>query len=105
TASRSWRRAPLAPTPPPAPLRPRSTRTSPPAPRAESSGCRGVSYRARLPLLGDVLARAHRQRKNRPRHVLVGVGHERAAVGDEQVAAIVRLAIAVQHGRFRIVPH
>src|SRR3990170_6116894 len=72
-------------------------------------GCRvqpdASSNLPRVPLLRDVLGRPHRQRENRPRAVLVRLGHEGAAVGHEQVLDVVRLAMAVQDRAGRIVPH
>src|SRR5450759_4724708 len=60
---------------------------------------------SRAALVRDEMAGPHRERQDGPRAVLVRLRHERAAVGDEQVLHIVRLAVPVQHRRARVVPH
>src|SRR5262245_65749464 len=50
-----------------------------------------------IELLGDVFGRAHRERKDGPRAVLVRIRHERTAVGNDQVLHVVRLAVVVVH--------
>src|SRR2546426_2722796 len=100
-------RAPRAPARTPLALIPAST--GKPRPAAQRPGCAprhdASSERPFLHLISDVLARAHRQRENRPRRVLVRLRYEGSAVRDEQVLAIVRLAPAVRHGGLRVVPH
>src|SRR3989449_6886058 len=100
-------RAPRAPGPMPRALIPASIGT--PRPAARRPGCAprhdASSERPFLHLISDVLARAHRQRENRPRRVLVRLRYEGSAVRDEQVLAVVRLAPAVRHGGLRVVPH
>ena len=61
--------------------------------------------RSRLSLIRDEFRRPHRERQDRPRAVLVGLRHERSAVGDEHVPRVVRLAVLVQDRGRRIVPH
>src|SRR5256712_462960 len=99
--------APRAPGPMPRALIPASTGR--PRPAARRPGCAprhdASSERPFLHLISDVLARAHRQRENRPRRVLVRLRYEGSAVRDEQVLAVVRLAPAVRHGGLRVVPH
>src|SRR3989454_1056705 len=73
--------------------------------RLSAPDVRTGSQRALSHLIGDVVARAHRQRENRPRRVLIRLGHEGPTVGDEQVLAVVRLAPTVRHGGLRVVPH
>src|SRR5207244_7055557 len=75
--------------------------TGRPRPVARRPGCAprhdASSERPFLHLISDVLARAHRQRENRPRRVLVRLRYEGSAVRDEQILAVVRLAQAVRH--------
>src|SRR5216117_2739807 len=99
--------APRAPGPMPRALIPASTGRPRPAARRPACAPRhdASSERPFLHLIGDVLARAHRQRENRPRRVLVRLRYEGSAVRDEQVLAIVRLAPADRHGGLRVVPH
>src|SRR3989475_2383972 len=100
-------RAPRAPAPMPRALIPAST--GKPRPAAQRPGCAprhdASSERPFLHLISDVLARAHRQRENRPYTTLFRSRYEGSAVRDEQVLAIVRLAPAVRHGGLRVVPH
>src|SRR6476661_7715547 len=55
------------------------------------------SDRPGFPRVGDEFSRPHRQREYRPREVLVGLGRQWSAVGDEEVLHIVRLAVLVEH--------
>src|SRR4029453_17943528 len=54
---------------------------------------------------GQVLRRSPRERNDRVGRILVAMAHERPAVGDEEVADVVRLAELVEHARARIVAH
>src|SRR5256884_269192 len=98
---------PRAPEPMPRALIPASTGRRRPAARRPGGAPRhdASSERPFLHLISDVLARAHRQRENRPRRVLVRLRYEGSAVRDEQILAVVRLAPAVRHGGLRVVPH
>src|SRR5688500_9159884 len=78
------------------PIRPRLS--TPPDPSRRS-------YRPRPALLRDVVRRAPRERENRPRGVLVGLRDERPAIGDEEVLAVMRLAVRVERRRLRIAAH
>src|SRR5579862_7960016 len=56
-------------------------------------------------LLAEIFGRAPGQRHDAERDVLIWIAQERRGVGHEQVFDFVRLAVAVEHGRFRIVSH
>src|SRR5437868_2888114 len=58
-----------------------------------------------LAFLRDELAGAHRERHDRPGGILVSLGDEGTAVGDEKVFHVVRSAVRVESGFRRIAAH
>src|SRR5258708_27855586 len=86
-------------------VNPAASGTDPSSPSIDRRFSLVMLDRALLALVGDVRARAHRERQDGPRAVLVRLRRERAAVGDEHVLRVVRLAVPVQDRRARIVPH
>src|SRR5258708_14628079 len=86
-------------------VNPAARGTDPSSPSIERRLILVMLNRALLALVRDVVAGAHRQRQDRPRAVLVRLRHERAAIGDEYVARVVRLAVLVHDRSVRIVPH
>src|SRR5918993_30742 len=83
--------------------------TVPAAARAKAIRCsaarRETSDIALPHLLLQVLGGPPRERDDRVRGILVGIAHERRAVGDEEVAHVVRLAEAVERAAPPIIPH
>ena len=70
---------------------------------SSGSECRSDVLRAHL--LGDVVGLADGQRHDGQRRVLRAAGRELAAVGDEQVLDVVRLAPFVDHAVARLLAH
>src|SRR5258706_10933361 len=56
-------------------------------------------------LLAEILGRAPRQCHDAERYVFVGIAQKRRGIGHEKVFHFVRLAVAVEHRRLRIVTH
>src|SRR5438874_1483568 len=58
-----------------------------------------------LDLVGDVIAGAPAERRDRKRRILVGVADERRGVGDEKILAVPGLAPLVEHAALGVVAH
>src|SRR5690606_29732413 len=58
-----------------------------------------------LQFVYDVFRGSHRKRKNRPGRILIRLRYTRSAIDYKQVLAIVSLAVFIEDGPLRIVPH
>src|SRR5277367_6519213 len=90
-----------------------SARGSEPAANADRAAARSSSRRETespsniaLPqFFRQILGRAPRQSGDRERRILVGIADKRRGIGDKQILHFVRLAVFVERGSTRIVPH
>src|SRR5216684_7020844 len=85
------------------------TRSEPSVASVEMTGknraLRSMSEVAFLGFVEKIVGSAPGERHDRERGILVRVGNQRRAIGDKQIFHVVGLAVAVEHGSFRIGAH